>query len=166
MVLVATRGAAKGCLRATRLGIDGAARAARLARVGGWHLNEGTSRPSEFVSEHVREAGPSRVRDSASAATSNHPRNVQPFQHNDAVAIGESCRLDVQEVVALPPYLAVDTCDASLGLLSVLRSLLPSVDGALCVSEPLEGGFEAAGVGDPVTIGHCTKGCDTSVDGD
>ena len=108
MVTVATRGAEKDGLRGTRSRVHASAFPACLAAVGGRHLDEGASRPCELVAEHVREAGPSRIRDTASAATSNHPRNVQPLQHNDAVALGESCRLDVQEVVALPPDLAVD----------------------------------------------------------
>ena len=166
MVTVATRGAAKDGLRATRLGVDAAACAARLAAVGGRHLDERAPRPRELVAEHVREAGPSRVRDAASAATANHPRDVQLLQHDDAVALGESCRLDVQEVVALPPHLAVDASDASLGLLSVLRSFLPSADGALSVGESLERGFEVAGVGDHVAVGRGAEVGDAAVDGD
>ena len=164
MVLVATRGAVEGGLRATRLGVDAAACAARLRTVRGWHLDEGAARPREFVAEHVREAGPSRVRDAASAATSNHPRNVQLLQNDDAVALGESCRLDVQEVVALPPHLAVDASDADLGLLSVLRSFLPSADGALCVGESLERGFEVTWAGDHLAVGSGAEVRDAAVD--
>ena len=97
---------------------------------------------------------------------SDHPRDVQFLQHDDAVALGESCRLDVQEVVALPPDLAVDAGDASLGLLSVLRSFLPSADGALCVGESLERGFEVARVGDHVAVGRRAEVGDATVDGD
>ena len=166
MVAVATRGTAEDGLRATRLGVDAAACAARLARVGGGHLDKGASRPRELVAEHVREAGPSRVRDAASAATSDHSSDVQFLQHNDAVALGESCRLDVQEVLALSPHLSVDAGHAKLGLLSVLGTFLPSTDGALCVSESRERSFEVARVRDPFAVGGRAEVGDASVDRD
>src|SRR5208337_2679240 len=160
------RGAAEDGLRATRLGVDAAARAARLARIGGGHLDKAAPQTTQLVAEHVSEAGPSRVGDAASAVTPDHPSNVQPFQHNDAVALGESCRLDVQEVVALPLHLAVDACDASLGLLSVLRSFLLARNVALSTSELLERPFEIARVGDHLAIGRRAEVRDASVDGD
>ena len=153
MVQESTRSTGERRLRATRRGVDASACAARLARVGSRHLDKGASRPRKFVAQHLREAGPSRVGDTASAATSNHSRDVQFLQHNDTVALGESCRLDVQEVVALPPDLAVDASDADLGFLSVLRSFLPSADGTLCASEALQRSLEVSGVGDYVAVG-------------
>ena len=166
MVAVATRGTAEDGLRATRLGVDAAACAARLARVRGGHLDERASRPQKFVPQHLGKAGPSRVRDAASAATSNHSSDVQFLQHNDAVALGESCRLDVQEVLALSPHLSVDAGHAKLGLLSVLGTFLPSTDGALCVSESRERSFEVARVRDPFAVGGRAEVGDASVDRD
>ena len=164
MVTVAARGAAEDSLRRARQGVHAAARAARLARVGGRHLDERASGPCEFVTEHLCEAGPSSASNATSTPTSDHPRDVQFLQHDDAVALGESCRLDVQEVVALPPHLAVDTGDASLSLLPVFRSFLPSADGALSVNEPLQGGFEVAWIGNHFAIGRCAEVGDATID--
>jgi hypothetical protein len=166
MVLKATRCAAEDGLRAPRGRVDATACAARLARGDGGHLDEPPTRPRELVAEHLCEARPSRVRDAARAPTSNHPRDVQFFQHDDAVALGESYRLDMQEVVALPPHLAVNASNATLGFLSVLGSFLASTDGALSVSEPLERGFEVLRVGDHVAFGGGSEVRDAAVDGD
>src|SRR5580658_78389 len=92
-------------------------------------------------------------------------QSVQCLQHDDAVALGESCRLDVQEVVALSPHLAVDARGAKLGLLSILRSFLPSADGALGASKSLERGFEVARVGDHLSVGRGAEVGNAAVDG-
>jgi hypothetical protein len=90
MLDMATRGAVEEGLRKARQGVDAAACAARLARVGGRDFDERTTGPGELVAEQVGETRPSRIRDAASAVTSNHSRDVQLFRHDDAVALGES----------------------------------------------------------------------------
>jgi hypothetical protein len=164
MVTVATRCAAEGRLRPTGHLVDAPASAARLARVVGWHIDHRAPRPGHLVAQHVCEAGPPRVRDAPRAPTSDHPRNVQLFQNDDAVALGESRRLDVQEVVALSPHLAVEAGDTGLGLISILGSFLSSADGALSVGEPLERGFQVAWASDPITVGSRGEVDDASVD--
>lgn len=166
MITVAARGATEDGLRATRLGVDRAARAARLARIGGGYFDERASRPCEFVAEHVREAGPSRVRDVARTVTSDHPCNVQFFQNDNAVVLGKLCRLDMQEMIALPSHLAVDASNARLGFLSVLGSFSPSVDGTLGVGEFLERCFEIVRVDDQIAVRGCTKVCNATIDRD
>src|SRR5208282_2566788 len=153
-------------LRRTRQSVNAAARAARLAAVRGGHLFETTPAPGELEAEHLRETGPPRVGDAPPQVAPDHPLDVQLLQNDDAVALGESCGLDVQEVVALPPHLAVDAGDAILGFLSVLRSFLPSADGSLGASESLQGGFEATWVGDHVAIRGGTEVRDAAVDRD
>jgi hypothetical protein len=166
MVLVATRRAAEDGLRATRLSVDAAARAACLAGVSGGHLDERASRPRELVAEHLGKAGPSRVGDASSQVAADHARDVQLLQHDDAVALGDSCRLDVQEVVALPPHLPVDAGDACLGLLSILGSFLLAGDVSLRPREARERRFEVAWIGDHVAVGRGAEVGEATVDGE
>ena len=166
MVPVATRGAAEDGLRRARLGVDAAARAARLGAIGSRNLDEGTSRPCELVAKHLGKLGPSDVCNAARQVAFDHPHDVQFFQHDYAVALGESCRLDVEEVFALPPHLSVDASDADLGFFLILGSFLSPVDGTLSMSETSQGGFEVARVGDHVAVGRRPEVRDAAVDGD
>ena len=100
MILMTAPRTVKNSLRLARSRVDMAAPCAGLARISGRHFDQDASRPRELIAKHVREARPSRVRDAASTATFHHPCDVQLLQHNDAVALGKLCRLDVQEVVA------------------------------------------------------------------
>src|SRR5271157_5118942 len=126
MVLVTTRGTAKYGLRGTRESVHVSALAARLTRICGGYLNEVTTRPCHLITKHLGEARPTRVCDTTSTMSANHPRYIQMFQHDCAVALGKSCRLNVQKVLALSSYFTVDTCNACLGFCLVLRPFLPS----------------------------------------
>src|SRR5690606_40243869 len=101
-------------------GVDGTAFGARLRTVGGGHFYEETAGPCELVAEHLREAGPSRVCDVAGQVAPDHACDVELFDHDDAVALGQSCRLDMQGVLALAPDLAVQSHHTELCFLSSL----------------------------------------------
>lgn len=166
MVLVTTRSTEKDRLRDAGSHVNATACATRLARISRRNLDEQTTRPSKLVAEHLGEARPSRIPNTSGTMTSHHSSNVQLLQHDDAVALGESCRLDVQEVIALPTHLSVDACDADLGLLSVLRTFLPPTDGTLGAGKSFERGFEVTRIGDHIAVGRSAEVDDATVDRD
>jgi hypothetical protein len=98
-------------------------------------------------------------------ATSNHAPNVELFDHDDAVALGQSCGLNMQEVLALAPDLSVQTHDAELGLLSPLGPFLSSGNDALRSGKPRHGALVEARIGSQVAVGIGQETGDAAVQG-
>jgi len=146
MVNVTTARTAEA-LPAARLSVLAAAGGARLRAVVSGHLDELPAAPGELVAKHFSEAAPARPRDVAGEMpVFDHALDVQLLEDDHAVALGVGARQAVQNAFALPPHLAVETHDANLGLLSVLRSFLAPTDDALRVSEAAQGRLEMLGV--------------------
>lgn len=114
---------------------------ARLRAILRRNLDERPSGPLKLVAKHLGEAGPSRVRDTTRQAPSNHSCDVELLEHDYAVALGESRRLNVQEVRALASHFSVQTHDAKCRLLSVLGFSLSSRDNSLRTSKSRHGVF-------------------------
>lgn len=149
------------------VGVDDAARAARLRRVGGRNLDERSARPRELIAQHLGEAGPSGSGDMPrEVVVLDHAGDVELFDDHRSVALGVGGRQLVQHVVALTAHLAVQTHHANLSLLSILRSFLPSRDGSLRSGQPSKSLFEVSGVDDEPPVGVGEQVRDASVDGD
>jgi len=122
-------------------------------------------RPRKLAAEHLRESGPSRIRDAARQATSDHSRYVELFNHDDAVALGQSCRLDMQDVFALTAHLTVQAHHATFRLFSVFGSFLFSRHAALGASRSLQCALEMPWIGREPAIGIGVEMGDASVEG-
>src|SRR5690606_19904625 len=134
-------------------GVDGTAFGARLRTVGGGHFYEETAGPCELVAEHLREAGPSRVCDVAGQVAPDHACDVELFDHDDAVAIGQSCRLDTQGVPALARGLAVRSHHTARCFLSSLGPFLAAGAGALSARKARHGARVEAGIRGELAVG-------------
>ena len=79
--------------------VDVPAHAAGLRTVVRWHLDQPTTRPLQLVPEHGGEHRPSSVTDGPSEVAAFHPRDVELLYHDGAVALGESCGLNIVRFV-------------------------------------------------------------------
>lgn len=129
------------------------------------HFNQCAARPRKFVAKHFCKTRPSCVRNATRQATSKHTLNVEILDHDDAVALGKSCRLNVQEVFALTPHFTVQTHYATLGFLSVLRSLLTTGDYSLSTSKTFQRTLIEFGVIGEIAVTVGERVCDATIDG-
>ena len=137
MIGVSTGSAVK-CLPVAGLGIYVTAFCTGLRTVGSRHLDELPSRPLQLVSKHLFELGPARISNASRQITFDHPGNVEFLDDDGAVALGQSCRLDMQGMLALTPDLSVQAHYANLGFFSVLRSFLSAGHNSLSTSKPFQ----------------------------
>lgn len=134
-----TPGAHERRLRDSVLFGDVAAPVACLRGIGGWHFRKCPARPREFVAQTFNEFAPSRVKNAASkpAVRADHVTDMEFLNDDRAVTLGIGSAESMDEVLALPPHLAVNASDAALRLFSIFGSFLSTRDGTLRASEPL-----------------------------
>jgi hypothetical protein len=97
--------------------------------------------------------------------TAYHACDIELFQHDYAVALGESCGLNVQEVLPLPPHLAVDTSNVELSFGLIPRPFLTTRNNTLCVGQALQGSTEMLWIGDHVSVRSSSKEHNATIDG-
>lgn len=125
-------------LRAPRLRVDAPALRTRLRAVCGRHLDECTTGPCKLVPQALREEAPTGVEDSSRETTLlllHHTVDLELLNADHTVALGVHSAERLNKMLTLPTHLAVNTSDAELGLLPVLRSFLFARDAALSTGE-------------------------------
>jgi len=139
---------------------------ARLRTVVRRHLEQGATGPRELVAKHPRKLGPPGARDAPRAVTSYHSLDIELLDHDDAVALGKSRRLNMQEVLTLTPNFPVQTHHANLSLFSILRSFLASIDDALGMSKALHRSLVVFWIQRQIAVRVSKRVGDTAVDSD
>ena len=142
------------------------ARSTLLRGIRSGHKFDRSAGPFLLVAKHPLEHRPACICDSASAASAQHPRDVQIFQHDDTVTLGDACGLNVQEMSALPSHLAVLTRDATLGLLPVLGSFLSTSDSPLRTTQSFQRSLQVLRPGDQIALRRSRKVDNAAIDRD
>src|SRR5687767_9486115 len=121
----------------TRRRVDVAAARASLARVRGMDLDEQAAVPGKLVTQHADQLAPASVEDPPRQAVigSDHTSDLQFLDDDGRVALAESRRELMQNMLPLSPNFAMDAGDAGLGLFSVFRCFLTPRDDALGASQ-------------------------------
>jgi len=180
MIFVAATGAAKAGLHDPGRGIDVVALRAFLRGIRGLHQHQPRAVLPALLDEVREERAPAHREDVAVEAPllrdpcprflhgarggPGHLLDPQVFEHDDAVVLGVAVRVGPQQVLPLPPHLAVRAGQLDLGLLSVLRSLLLPGDSPGQLGYLGGPRFEEGGVLDEGAVGVGDQVGDTTVD--
>ena len=161
MIHVSTASAAE-TVSSSGLGVHVSACGARSRTVRSWNFDKCSACAHEL---HFK-ARPSGRRNAQGRSTALHRRHVEFLNHDDAVALGKSRRLNMQEMFALSPGLPVKNSDTTFRFGLIFGSLLSSRNNALSVSESLHCTMVMPGIFRQFPIGTSQKVDDASIESD
>lgn len=136
MIDVTTTGAAE-MLSPSGARINVSARGARLRTVVRRCLDQSAPGPREFVTKKLGQDGPSGITNAPGSCSAHHCGSTQFLDHNNAMALGKSCRQSVHKVCALALNFSVHAHHAQLRLVTVFGSFLAPRHDALSTSKAL-----------------------------
>lgn len=164
MIDITTTGATK-TLSVAGARVNMTAGGTRLRAIVRRHFDQGAAGHSKLVPEHLSKSGQSSTHEATRANATLHSLNVQFLDHDNAVVLDKSRRLNVKKMLTLPSYFLMQAHHASLRFGSSSGSLLASIQDTLCVSETFLSDISMFWVFDELAVRASNRIRDPAVDG-